>query len=65
MALWCTVQDPDLRNAIALALRFRGVLRFPDQVARVHAALEASRPIKRNADRVVHGTRGRGRKRGR
>jgi hypothetical protein len=59
---WCATKDPDLRNAVLRVLRHPALARFPDPVARVRAALEASATLRRDADRIVHGTRGRGRK---
>lgn len=65
MVQWCTTKEPTLRDAITANLkssRLEG--RYAPEIARVRAALEASAPVRRDADRIVKGTRGRG-KRGR
>ncbi|HEV3190371.1 MAG TPA: hypothetical protein VGY54_07730 [Polyangiaceae bacterium] len=57
---WAGVSDPELRGLIEETVRDkRLVSRFGADVARVHAALEASRPPVRNPDHDVGPTRDR------
>jgi len=61
---WSTVKEPKLREAIARSLQgTRLSKRFADDVARVHAALGASAPVRRDPGTDFGPTRGRGRKR--
>src|SRR5256885_2082892 len=57
-------EQPELREPIEKTLRAGNLAsRYADDVARVRAALAASLKTPRDAARIVHGTRGRGKKR--
>ncbi len=64
LVTWSTVKEPKLREAIASSLGGTKLAkRFGPDVARVHAALAASAPTRRDPQTDVGPTRGRGRKR--
>jgi hypothetical protein len=63
LARWAAVKEPVLREAIAKNLagpKLAG--RFAPEITRVHAALEATAPVRRDPTTYVGPTRGRGRK---
>jgi hypothetical protein len=63
MVVWSASQNPTLRDAVEANLagsRLQG--RFAPEIARVRAELARTAPVRRDADRVVRGTRGRGRR---
>jgi hypothetical protein len=62
---WAAAKDPLLRGVVVKNLGGTGLVgRFGAEIARVHAALDASAAPPRNPDHYVGPTRGRGRKRG-
>ena len=64
LVAWSTVKEPMLREAIVKSLGgTRLSKRFAADIARVHAALAASAPIRRDPKTDVGPTRGRGKKR--
>jgi hypothetical protein len=66
LARWAAVEAPELRAAVEASLRSSRLAgRYAAEIARVRAALEASAPVPRDPTILVHGTRRRGKKRGR
>lgn len=64
MVTWSTVKEPMLREAIEKSLKSTKLAgRFADDVARVHAALDASAPKRRDPTTYVGKTRNRSKKR--
>jgi hypothetical protein len=64
MVGWSTVKEPMLREAIEKTLRSTKLAgRFAEEVARVHAALDASAPKRRDPTTYVGKTRNRSKKR--
>jgi hypothetical protein len=64
LASWTKTEQPELRDAISQNLRGpKMVGRFADEVARVRTALDATAAAPRDPTRIVHGMRGRGKKR--
>lgn len=60
---WATVKDPALRElALRVAKGIRG--RYGEEAERIRASLERTEPLPRDPTIIVHGTRGRGKKRG-
>ncbi len=61
--VWATVKDPALRtlaHGVAKGLRAR----YGEEAERIAASLQRTKPIPRDPTLFVHGTRGRGRKKG-
>jgi hypothetical protein len=66
LARWSNTEMPELRGAVEATLRSSRLTgKFPAELARVREALVASVPAPRDPTIIVHGTRGRGKKRGR
>lgn len=66
LASWAATEAPELRAAIEATLRSNKLAgRYAPEIARVRAALDASVPPPRDPTILVHGTRGRGKKRSR
>lgn len=63
MIAWSKVEQPELRQAIEKNLHVRAIAsRYPNDVARVMYALDASAPVPRDPTILVQGMRGRGKK---
>jgi hypothetical protein len=62
MVPWCETHDPDLRDAIGRNVESPKLSRFFGDVERLRKALERSAPVRRDRDRVVEGTRNRGKR---
>jgi hypothetical protein len=63
MVPWCATQEPSLRDAIQANLDSPKIHRLSVDVERVRAELAKTAMVRRDADRIVHGMRGRGKKR--